>query len=106
LYDTATVYVTVKACPLFTTTRPTDAQPVQVFPNPNAGTFNIYIPSATGGDAHVVVSDPMGKKVSGFTIAANKYTAIQLDAPPGLYFLAAITTSGEQSITKVIVTAK
>ncbi len=74
----------------------------QVYPNPNHGSFTINIPSATNEQANVTITNTLGQKVKGLTIATNKETEIKLDVPVGIYF-AAILINGEQVIQEFVV---
>ena len=63
---------------------------VNVFPNPNRGSFVVNVLEP----AQVVIINLLGARVMELSVPANTPTQVSIDAPPGFYFLSAITTSG------------
>jgi len=75
---------------------------LRIWPDPNDGTFTIYVPSATNEAALMVISNMVGQKIKEITTATNQEANVKLDAPPGMYFITVIAGQ-EQQTTKVIV---
>jgi hypothetical protein len=102
LSDTAAHVVAVKACPNeIINTTPAYAT-LQLWPNPNDGSFSITVSSAGIEEVKITITDMVGKRVKELTTTTNRSTHIKLDAPPGLYFISAQTSEGVRS-TKVMV---
>jgi len=75
---------------------------MDIYPNPNRGTFTINIASEKDENIRVSITDITGKKVNDFNIATNKPATIKLNQPAGLYFLSANTKDGRYN-AKIIV---
>ncbi len=73
-----------------------------VFPNPGNGLFTISVSSVANEDATVIVTNMLGEKVRQLTVLTNKETELQLNTPPGVYFLSVITKSRTLSAKVVI----
>jgi hypothetical protein len=59
----------------------------RVWPNPTNGRFTIHVSSVGNTDAVIIVTDIFGKKVKELSTHTNRDTEIQLNAPPGIYFV-------------------
>ncbi len=70
-----------------------------VFPNPNDGTFILQTSSA----ANVMIYDAQGKLISTQKVQPNIQTQINLEIS-GMYMITVITTDGQRSSQRVIVT--
>ena len=75
---------------------------IKLFPNPTKGNFTVSLYSTADEPVHIVVSNVIGEKVNEITSVTNKYTELQLNAPPGIYFVLA-STAESNYITKVVV---
>ena len=90
--DTATYPVTVCfpiACTSGTNNLKTVPPELSVFPNPNTGSFTLYLTSATKEDARITISNVLGSKIQQQTVTPGKETEINLNVPAGVYFLSA-----------------
>lgn len=74
---------------------------IQVYPNPNNGSFTIKISSNTTEPARIIIADVLGQKVNEITATTNQSENIQLNAPPGIYFVN-VVTAGERRSERVI----
>ena len=74
-----------------------------VTPNPNKGTFMLTLPSASGKDAQVTITNTLGRKVKTLTAATNRAVEVQLSVPAGIYYLSAIT-GAEHYTARIVVT--
>ena len=72
---------------------------VQVYPNPNNGQFQLYLPSTT--DAEVTIYDTLGKKVFGKKVAANEMIDLG-QVQKGIYIVS-VLTGNEVSNKRIIV---
>ena len=73
-----------------------------IYPNPNTGSFTVRISSSANEDATVVITDILGEKVKEINTITNTTAQIQIDNPPGMYFISAASAHGTQS-AKVVV---
>ena len=62
-----------------------------VAPNPSGGSFRLLLPSAATEQVKVNITDITGRLVKELTTTTNKQTAIELNAPDGIYILSATT---------------
>jgi hypothetical protein len=72
----------------------TGVHDMTLYPNPNHGTFTFSLPSDTNEEAHVFITNVVGRKIKELIIPTNEQVIIQLNKPPGIYFLSAITVDG------------
>ena len=98
--DTAKFPITVKTatqCVNAVSPQPATGRSLQVFPNPNDGSFSVSLLSPNNEVVSVTITDIIGKVVHTFTALPNEQTSVQLPLP-GLYFI----TAGGQ-VAKVVV---
>ncbi len=76
---------------------------LNVYPNPNNGTFNLNLLSSVDEDAQIIVTNMVGETVADFNVATNKASEITLNQPAGLYMINAITSHGRY-VVKVTIT--
>ena len=76
--------------------------PTTLFPNPNHGSFTLNISSPIKEDATIIITNMLGEKIKEITATTNTDAQIQLDSPPGIYFILAVTAHGRQN-GKVVV---
>ncbi len=75
-------------------------QPVlSLYPNPNPGAFTLLLTTPAATTAHVIITDIAGQNVAEQDIATNHVIPLTLTAPPGLYFITAITPGTKQTIS-------
>lgn len=74
-----------------------------VYPNPSAGSFEVFISSAAGAQVPVRISDITGRQLKIFMVEANKPAQVALDCAAGIYLLEAVTEQGRWS-TKLVIT--
>jgi len=104
----ATAMVSFKVleeCPEYVKILAPKAPSVSIYPNPNEGTFNISLSSIAGEEATIVITDIIGQKIKELTIPVINgadEAKVQLNAPPGIYFLSA-TTKNERMNVKIVV---
>ncbi len=75
---------------------------LDVYPNPNDGTFTVLLSSQGNEPVVLTVTNIVGEKVKQYTTTANKATVIQLNQPAGVYFLSAATAQ-QTYVVKVVV---
>ncbi|MBC7555230.1 MAG: T9SS type A sorting domain-containing protein, partial [Taibaiella sp.] len=66
-----------------------NTEALNVYPNPNSGTFVVDLSSAFNETAHIVVTNLLGAVVKEFDATTNKSTQISLGQSKGFYFLTA-----------------
>ena len=71
---------------------------LNIFPNPNKGTFTVAFVSESEEMANVVITNIMGQKVKEFMAPANKLSEISIDQPDGIYLLSATTTTARYDV--------
>jgi len=67
---------------------------IKLYPNPNTGAFTLSITSPYNEDANVTITNLTGETMAKLTAVTNKATSIDIEAPPGIYFLSAATAHG------------
>ncbi len=77
------------------------ASGLQVFPNPNEGTFKIQTEGSIGEDARIVVTDLAGAVVFESTAKVGASMEVQLNQPDGVYMISMVTQTGRVT-TKVV----
>ena len=65
------------------------APAIQVYPNPNDGTFTVSVSSTRNEAVPVIITNALGQKVKELMVAANKEVEVHMMLPPGVYFLSA-----------------
>ncbi|MCW3123114.1 MAG: hypothetical protein JWQ38_2606 [Flavipsychrobacter sp.] len=70
---------------------------LKIFPNPNYGTFNIHLATPFDEYAVVTITNMVGVKIKELKMTTNQPLDLQLNAPPGIYFLEAVTPHGRWS---------
>jgi len=75
---------------------------LNVFPNPNTGTFTLNLSSDYDEEVDVVITNITGEKVREFTMVTNKTIELNLNNATGIYFLSATTAHGNY-VAKVVV---
>ena len=75
---------------------------LKVFPNPNGGIFTMNLSSDIDEEAHIVVTNLLGEKVSEFITTTNKAVDVKLNPAAGIYLLSATTAHGRY-VAKVVV---
>ena len=64
---------------------------ISIFPDPTRGSFTLNISSPVKENATITITNMLGEKVKEITAATNTDKLIQLDSPPGIYFISAVT---------------
>ena len=102
--DTITMYVTVTTCTstLVNAANAVGTGNIQLYPNPNNGTFTLNITSPVDEKVSVVITNIVGEKVKELTAITNTPSAIDLSAPAGIYFIN-VATAHKQFNQKIIV---
>ena len=67
---------------------------VTIYPNPNEGTFNVYVSSDKEEWATISLINILGEKVEEITATTNKPITLHLETPPGVYIVNCSTTLG------------
>ncbi len=75
---------------------------LNVYPNPNNGTFSVNLLSSIDEDAQIIVTNMVGETVADFKVATNKANEITLNQPAGLYMITAITSNGRYVVKATI----
>lgn len=94
--DSATQTVTVVAASLCTTgILPANGATtiLHMYPNPSRGTFTIRSASSIEEKVDLIVVNMVGERVREFTIYTDHATEIELDQPPGIYFIKIVNGS-------------
>jgi hypothetical protein len=75
---------------------------LNIFPNPGKGSFTIHIYSQRQQSADIIITNTLGEKIQQFITTTNTGTQVQLNAPPGIYFVSA-TINNENITSRIIV---
>jgi len=75
---------------------------LNTFPNPANGPFAIHVSTSITEEAQIIITNVIGEKVKELTATTNTDIPVQLDTPPGIYFISAITTQGTQTSKMVV----
>jgi sugar lactone lactonase YvrE len=75
---------------------------LDIYPNPSGGVFTVNVSSDINEQARIVITSVTGQKVNELDTYTNHPNKINIEAPPGMYFLSAITAHGVSS-SKVVV---
>ena len=84
---------------------PSEPLSFTLFPNPNDGSFTLNLPTqyiSLGQKAQVVITNILGEKVKELITITNQETQIQLDTPPGIYFITVTTKDGTAAQKMII----
>ena len=101
--DTTTIYVTVVNCALQAHNRSQVQEGLSVLPNPAlGGVFTVNLFSSSTVPVNISITNLVGKQVQEIKSETNKETEVHLDVPPGIYFLNAITSTGNYT-AKIVV---
>jgi Secretion system C-terminal sorting domain len=76
---------------------------LEVFPNPNIGTFSVKLTSDEDRPAHITLFNMMGEKVREFDTNTNTANELNLNTAAGIYLISATTQDGSRYDQKVIV---
>lgn len=79
-----------------------NALSMEIYPNPNNGTFTINNASGRTEVVNVTVTDLLGRQVKQVAANTNSTTTIKTDLPKGMYFITASTAQGTRT-SKLIV---
>ncbi len=97
------VFLTVKPCGV--SVPQNNLLESNIYPNPNDGTFSVYIPSAANERVALTITNMLGEKVKEIITATNITTVVNLDVSAGIYFLS--STIGQHIYySKIIVANK
>lgn len=86
----------------------TDESSVRIYPNPNDGTFTIYLQSDMDEQAQITITNVTGQTVKELSIRTNNETRISLagnELSAGIYLLHAVTGHGAYD-TKLVINAR
>ncbi len=75
---------------------------LRIFPNPNNGKFALTVSAAAIEEVQIVITNVAGAVINRYTTKTNAVLPVALIAPPGLYFIQAVTPSATY-IDKLIV---
>ncbi len=67
---------------------------LNVFPNPGDGQFTLHISSASDEKVQLILNNLAGQKVKEISANTNQNTILDLNEPPGVYFISAVTAHG------------
>jgi hypothetical protein len=78
------------------------ANGINVWPEPNNGQFAVNISSVNSEPVQITITNTIGQQIEKLDAITNKEYGIKLDAPPGLYFISAVTGQGRQCVKIVL----
>ncbi len=76
---------------------------LRIVPNPNTGIFTVTFESINDEPAWFTITNIVGERVKVFTARTNVATSLQLDEPPGVYFITASTQASKQAAKVIVV---
>ena len=100
--DSTTVSVTVSNCALAATAIKLPTQSLNIYPNPNNGSFVCNLTSADCREVSYIITNLLGEKIKEITTFTNTSVNIETGLPAGVYFITATTGSGNYN-TRFIV---
>ncbi|MBX2907338.1 MAG: T9SS type A sorting domain-containing protein [Taibaiella sp.] len=93
--DTVVQAIEVKDCPAgIGEPQVAGNDALQLWPSPASGSVSILLSSAIGEAASVVITNVVGQVVKEFNITTNRSTEMEINVPPGVYTVSAITPHG------------
>ena len=79
------------------------AAELTIYPNPNNGSFNLKLTSATDEQVSVTITNVIGQKVKEITTVTNNNTNIIMEqSAVGTYFVSAVTEHGTYNMKIII----
>ena len=75
---------------------------INVYPNPNAGSFTVHLSSSDEEQVQVTITNILGEKVNEFIAKSNQDTVVSISASAGVYFILVHTKEGRY-VSKVTV---
>jgi hypothetical protein len=96
--DTAIYPITIfstAACAVRAGSTITQPASLTVYPNPNHGAFTIRLSGINANEATITITNTLGQLIKELTLPTGTETPIQLNAPPGIYFITANTKEGK-----------
>jgi len=81
---------------------PTTTTTITTSPNPTTGSFTLNISTPQTEFAQITITNIIGEKVKELITTSNQDTHVELDTPPGIYFISAVTAQGKQT-SKIVV---
>lgn len=66
---------------------------IELYPNPNPGSFHVLLTTGQDEPATLTVTNVVGEKIKEFNTTTNKETNVELNVPAGIYFISAGTSS-------------
>ncbi len=79
-----------------------EVQSVDVYPNPSSGVFSFLVSSNKDEQIKINIINIVGVRVKEFYAVTNAPFKVELNVPPGIYYLSAITTQ-KQINEKIII---
>ena len=73
---------------------PKEREVLRIFPDPSNGAFTLHISSPEKEDVKIRIVNSIGEMVQERMVPANTDMAVQLNVPPGIYFINAETSTG------------
>jgi len=93
--DTVVQAIEVKDCPAsIGGPQVTGNEALQVWPSPASGSVSILLSSPISEAASVVITNVVGQVVKELNVTTNRNAEIELNVPPGVYTVSAITSQG------------
>lgn len=77
---------------------------VELFPNPNTGSFSVIVHSSVDQEIHLNIINVLGQTVFEVDTRTNRQNGISIDLPGGVYTLTAINGSGKSVVKFVSIT--
>lgn len=103
--DTARYPITIfstAACAVRAGNLGTPPASLNIYPNPCHGAFNIHLSGTNFGEATITITNTLGQLVKEQALQPGTETSVQLNTPPGIYFITASTKEG-RLMQKVVV---
>ena len=95
--------LTAAECPTAVNNVTNSKDALNVYPNPNNGSFNLNLSSGTNEQATVIITNVVGEKIMEFIAVTNQDTEVNLDKPAGLYFVSVSTSGGKSYMAKLVI---
>lgn len=93
--DTVVQAIEVKDCPAgIGGPQVAGNEALQLWPSPASGSVSILLSAPISESVSVVITNVMGQMVKELNIATNRSTEMELNVPPGVYTVSAITSQG------------
>ena len=96
-------YIAKLPITILSSSNPGSIANIELYPNPNTGTFSVKLSSLINENVNVVISNSAYQVINVLSVNTNVTTGINVDLADGLYFLSTVTEKGWYTVKFIIV---